>query len=377
MTGEEIARELISTLSVQYSIPTDMLLAAMHDRASTNNVALRTLKVVYPNVIDIGCISHTLNIVGEKFQVPNLSEFMTWWVSLFSHSPKARMVWRAQTGRPMPGYSPTRWWSKWELMKQIMELFGDVESFLRGNEDLAPATRGKLLTYFDDTRKTICLKIEMAIIVDVGSHFVKATYALEGDGPLALTCYETISALTNAVSQGHYPNAQAVIKSITADATQQIQLMQYATSCIQPGLDYFANCKENSVKEPLACFKAARLFSPTKVEQMKPSVAEVNKLAVFPFLSSANVDALKAEFPAYLAAAEDIDQDYQSLEFWRRHKNTLPTWTASLSKVLLVQPSSAASERVFSILKQSFGDQQTKLLQDYVEASLMLQFNKH
>ena len=67
-------------------------------------------------------------------------------------------------------------------MKQIIKLFGDVESFLRGNKDLAPATRRKLLTYFDETRKTICLKIKMAIIVDVGSHFMKATYAFEGDG---------------------------------------------------------------------------------------------------------------------------------------------------------------------------------------------------
>lgn len=185
-------------------------------------------------------------------------------------------------------------------MKQIIKLFGDVESFLRGNKDLAPATRRKLLTYFDETRKTICLKIKMAIIVDVGSHFMKATYAFEGDGHLVLTCYETICALTNAVSQGHYPNAQAVIKSITADTTQQIQLMQYATSCIQPGLDYFANCKENSMKEPLACFKAARLFSPTKLEQMKPSVAEVNKLTVFPFLSSVNVDALESRVPNFI-----------------------------------------------------------------------------
>ena len=76
MTGEEIARELISTLSVQYN-----------DCASTNNVALKTLKVVYPTVVDVGCISHTLDLVGEKFTTPNLNECSTWWVSLFSHSP--------------------------------------------------------------------------------------------------------------------------------------------------------------------------------------------------------------------------------------------------------------------------------------------------
>ena len=34
MTGEEIARELINTLSAQYSIGSDLLVAAMHDRAA-------------------------------------------------------------------------------------------------------------------------------------------------------------------------------------------------------------------------------------------------------------------------------------------------------------------------------------------------------
>ena len=41
-----------------------------------------------------------------------------------------------------------------------------------------------------------------------------------------------------------------------------------------------------------------------------------------------------------------------------------------------IQPSSAAFERVFSLLKNSFGVQQDNALKDYVEASLMLQFNK-
>ena len=75
MTGDEIVRELIGTLSVQYSVTPDLLLAAMHDRAATNSVALRTLKVVYPTVVDVGCISHTLDLVGEKFSTLHLNEF--------------------------------------------------------------------------------------------------------------------------------------------------------------------------------------------------------------------------------------------------------------------------------------------------------------
>ena len=123
-------------------------------------------------------------------------------------------------------------------------------------------------------------------------------------------------------------------------------MLQFVT----PSLQYFADCKANSIGEPLACFKAARLFSPTKIEEMKPSTSEVDTLAAFPFLFD-GLNALKTELPAYLAAVEDISPDYNPSEFWKRHKETLPFWAAALCKILLVQPSSAASKRVFSTLK--------------------------
>ena len=43
--------------------------------------------------------------------------------------------------------------------------------------------------------------------------------------------------------------------------------------------------------------------------------------------------------------------------------------------VLLIQPSSAAAERAFSILCNSFGERQESSLQDYIECSIMLQYN--
>ena len=36
----------------------------------------------------------------------------------------------------------------------------------------------------------------------------------------------------------------------------------------------------------------------------------------------------------------------------------------------------SAAERVFSMLNRSFGDQQQNSLEDYVEATIMLQYNK-
>ena len=112
MTGEEVARELIHVLSSNYSIGPNSLIAAMRDRASVNDVAMKTLKVVYPNVLDIGCFSHTINNVGEHFRVPLVAEFFTSWMALFSHSSKAKFLWKELTGKAMASYSATRWWSK-------------------------------------------------------------------------------------------------------------------------------------------------------------------------------------------------------------------------------------------------------------------------
>ena len=130
---EEIARELINVLSVTYSIGSDQLIAAMRDRAAINNVTMRTLAVVYSKLLDVGCFSHTIDRVGQHFKTPILSEFSTSWIMLFSHSPKAKLLWKEQTGKAMISYSATRWWSRWEVLHQLLLQFSDVELFLQNN----------------------------------------------------------------------------------------------------------------------------------------------------------------------------------------------------------------------------------------------------
>ena len=59
----------------------------------------------------------------------------------------------------------------------------------------------------------------------------------------------------------------------------------------------------------------------------------------------------------------------------RGHLLDLPHWSAVAKKVLLVQPSSAAAERVFSVMEALFNRQQDSALEDTVEASVMLSYN--
>ena len=46
-------------ISINYGIALQHLLAAMKDRASVNEAAVQTLKIVYPNLLSVGCFSHT------------------------------------------------------------------------------------------------------------------------------------------------------------------------------------------------------------------------------------------------------------------------------------------------------------------------------
>jgi hypothetical protein len=71
----------------------------------------------------------------------------------------------------------------------------------------------------------------------------------------------------------------------------------------------------------------------------------------------------------------EMKSDYL-LAWWESKKETLPFWYKSLAPILAFQPSSAASERVFSLLKLLFGPNQSHSGEDYIETACMRSFNK-
>ena len=260
----------------------------------------------------------------------------------------------------MSSYSSTRWWSKWEVMSQIMSFFGDVAPFVQANPELSPATNRKLLEMLQNPTVKAYVQIELAAIVDAGEAFVKATYNLEGNGPLVLRCYDILSTLTASIQVGHYPNVQAVARTLSGGSPVTLQQwVEYANTCIKPGLQYFLDKFSQELSGSVAAFKAARLFLPQKVVELKPNAAAVDSLQAFPFLNTASILAnLKSELPSYLAKAADIDAEIDPLVWWKAHSADLPHWSTAAADILLVQPSSAAAERVFFLLKASFGPQQ-------------------
>ena len=105
VTGQDLTRFINHCLANEYQINGDMVVAAMRDGAATNGVAVRKLKVLYPNLFDVTCFSHTANNAGRRFEFPALDEFGHLWVQLFSHSHKAKLMWKQRTDTSRKSFS--------------------------------------------------------------------------------------------------------------------------------------------------------------------------------------------------------------------------------------------------------------------------------
>ena len=379
LKGAELAQRLMSCLAVEHKFGPNMLIAGMRDGASVNGAALKQLKCFYPNLMDIVCFSHTIDNVGAHFVFRILDSFTQYWVSLFAHSYNARLIWKEKTGQSMRSHSTTRWWSKWEILQQVLLCFGFVEPFLRENQELSKATRQHLLEIFDDPQDAQDLRLELAAVIDAGVHFVSATYYLEGDRPLIFSCYEKLSAVSRAVAVQHYPNTEAVARAI-ANGNHEMyqQMMAQAKACIQPGLHFYQQKFSVQFHSTVRAFKAARLCCPVQVQHLNPTAAFLEEFRNFPFLDDDNVIAnLAQELPNYLAAADSVTMtdDDDKLAWLACHSETLPNWSSLVKKLLLLQPSSASAERAFSLMNNAFNAQQDSALGDYLEASVMIRYN--
>ena len=207
---------------------------------------------------------------------------------------------------------------------------------------------------------------------------VEATYILDGDGTLAWKCYKQLLVIQNSINAAHLPILTAVLRHISGEnpAVAQ-QCFRCGVSAVQPGWEYFYQTVMGPINQQVEIFKATRLFSPHQIGQLHHVANDIDVLTSIAFLDEAAlIYTLKNDLPRYIARADGIAANAHPVEWWKANEADLPFWSAVAKLILLIQPSSASSERVFSILTTLFGHLQDLVLQDYIECSLMLQFNK-
>ena len=97
----------------------------------------------------------------------------------------------------------------------------------------------------------------MAATIDWGEAFVKARYHIEGDGPLALDCYD-VAGISAFVNTAHPPNVRAVADSLSQEPTTNRNFINYAKSCVKPAIDYWRRRFQTNLKAALKC---AQIFA--------------------------------------------------------------------------------------------------------------------
>ena len=160
---------------------------------------------------------------------------------------------------------------------------------------------------------------------------------LEGDGPLALKCYEVIERVIERVRQSVLSENIANVRAISEKLTRKPrshplheQWVDYARECVRSGIDYFNQQLSNSLKVPLEIFKACRLFSPQQVATMRPTATSLDQsLSTVPFMNQLD---LKKELPDYLARVADLSEEFDPVEWRRLNSTTLPCWSTCARK---------------------------------------------
>jgi len=80
---------------------------------------------------------------------------------------------------------------------------------------------------------------------------------------LVFKSYDQIQILQPGIDNTHYPNVNALAQRLSTRGRSSQQWKQYASKCVQPGLDYFKSKisgDSSQLKDTLDDFKAARLL---------------------------------------------------------------------------------------------------------------------
>ena len=158
-------------------------------------------------------------------------------------------------------------------------------------------------------------------------------------------------------------------------------LVTQAKACIAPAVQFFRtkfNTQGTPMFEMLQLFKAVQILCPQQARAIGLTAVHIRALTIVPGLGDGvTIDSLLDELPAYNVAATDapIDEDCPRLMWWSNQVG-LPTWKFVTRIVFALHPSSAAAERVFSLMEAAISSRQANLLGEQLEALLMLPYKR-
>lgn len=255
------------------------------------------------------------------------------------------------------------------------------------------------------------LAFELAMIKDIGSHLVSLCYALEGDAAsLPFVAYDRWKAVLKQLKvmadtdknirktfptkfADHFPTVWTYYVNVVGiehdvGDVYYDPLVDLACDCAKKVYAKMNYDTSQRLSQTMNIFQACRFLDYSFIARHAlPAIqGEAIQLCRLGF-SDDEYESMETELPEYwrLATTEatvgattstDEDLPMDQWMFWKKNSLKLPLLYDAAKKAVLMAPSSATVERLFSYLSMGFSDNQQAALEDYKSAGVMLRYNE-
>lgn len=351
----------------------------------------------------IPCLMHAMSNLGTHLRkaFPLVKLFMSGYKKMTNTSETARALWREECQSDCPRLADKSFWKWWDCAQAVLRCWPSLSNFLKmaTRKGIAAKSVAKMVEAF----AAPALKIQMEFCIAAGLPFHHAGFLLEGDGFALPFVQGRLSIIGEWCSVWKGQQIQhPMIRSATAAASlaglSGMQIQDLAKSLHNTAKIVVTNFERAVLSEMgslLNLYRAGGLLHPGRYlwEFEKADFSSTQHLCVDTLVrlkGIVNRDVLKArllgEHVEYLRAAKEwrvllgeqpgADTPSGLWEWWRAHSEKLSAWFEVAKILVLLQPSSAAIERFYSLVKANSDDTQGTEVQETLASRSMLLYNE-
>lgn len=349
----------------------------------------------------IPCLMHAMSNCGTvlRKKLPLVKQFMSGFKRMTNTSDAARKLWSEICGAACPGLAEKSFWAWWDCAKKILAVWQYVKAFLAkaSARTLAEKSVRKMKLVFDDAASFKCLTAEMNFVVIAGQTFHEAGFMLEGDGFCLPYAKRYLSVTQTLLAEWLAQKTAHISVTSVVDVARQNGLLigqcEMLTNRLGAALQAVHTQASNAIFKKMdnlmPFYTAAGLFCPKRlVVQMRradwPTVFDA-AVEQFVGLKGVTVPNLRTLLTAELVvlqrlAAERLNTVYEDIPaelwmWWRRIRDDVPTWFLVAKVLVLMQPTSAAVERFYSIVKANTSARQVAEAEETFACRTMVLYN--
>lgn len=238
---------------------------------------------------------------------------------------------------------------------------------------------------------------------------MEATYILEGDGPTACIALELLLAIKEEFDLHQagltYPLLQAAIDEfevcrlsnatgllLGSRSAMRLATVQSIKAFTDPSQHYFMNTIWAGLRDDIKVYVACRLADPAAIVEADDFDLFVTAMKSLNYFSQPVIDGMLSEYGTLLILCRNHVAAWEQREikpnesayqvqlegivsFWKKNYSKLSKLSEWARYVFTLPTSSAAVERLFSMLKLSFTSLQNASLEDYIKLALILRYN--